>query len=277
METSAGELQVPTSGTASLHGLAAKVLLSDFPFGKRSLLYSTAEVLTASVVDGEEVLVLWVPNGESAEFAIKDYPSQQKPKVVQTCPGCEVTFQQPSYDKILTVNFRQEAGISIVDFEGFRVVLVDRGVAWKTYVPKLSNEPVPGLDKNIIVHGPHLVRSAAIKGRTLELRGDTDYETVLKVHAPAKVSRVSWNGADIKHVRRKDRILEATLPGPRLTSEDILSQLNAPGKWSYADTLPEISPKYDDSKWIVANKTETEIPNKPETLPVLYAEDYGKL
>ncbi|KAK2761685.1 hypothetical protein FQN54_001513 [Arachnomyces sp. PD_36] len=275
METSAGELEVPTSGSASLHGLAAKVLLSDFPFGKHTLLYSTAEVLTASIVDGEEILVLWVPNGESAEFAIKDYAASQRgPKIVQTCPGCDITFQQPSYDKILTVNFQQEAGISIVDFDGFRVVLVDRGVAWKTYVPKLSNAPVPGLDKNIIVHGPHLVRSAAIKGKTLELRGDTDYETVLKVHAPAKVSRISWNGADIKHVKRKDRVLEATLPGPRLTEEDVLSQLNEPSEWSYADTLPEISPEYDDSKWIVANKTETAIPTKPETLPVLYAEDY---
>lgn len=276
MDTSAGEIQVPTTGTASLHGLAAKILLSDFPFGKHTMLYSTAEVLTASIVDGEEVLVLWVPNGESAEFAIKDYSSQRKPKVVQTCPGCEIIFQ-PSYDKILTVNFHQEAGISIVDFDGFRVVLVDRGVAWKTYVPKLSNEPVTGLDKNIIVHGSHLIRSAAIKGRTLELRGDTNYETVLKVHAPAKVSRVSWNGADIKHVERKNRVLEATLPGPRLKAEDVLSQLNAPSEWSYADTLPEIFPKYDDSKWIVANKTETAIPSKPETLPVLYAEDYGKL
>lgn len=276
METSAGELEVPTSGTASLHGLASKVLLSDFSFGKHSLLYSTAEVLTASVVDDQEVLVLWVPNGESAEFAIKDYSSKKKPKIVQTCPGCEITFQPPSYEHILTVNFHQEAGISIVDFDGFRVVLVDRGVAWKTYVPKLSNDPLAGLEKNIIVHGPHLVRSAEIKGRTLELRGDTDYETVLQIHAPSKVSRVCWNGADVKRVKRKDGVLEATLPGPHLTAEDVLSQLNGPSEWSYADTLPEISPKYDDSKWTVANKTETQIPTKPETLPVLYAEDYGK-
>ena len=276
MGTSAGELQVPKSGAASLHGLAAKILVSDFPFGKRSLLYSTAEVLTAAVVDDQEVLVLWVPNGESAEFAIKDYSSYRKPKVVRACSGCEVTFQPPGEDGSLTVNFQQEAGISIVDFEGFRVVLVDRGVAWKTYVPKLSNDPLAGLDKNIIVHGPHLVRSAAIKGDTLELRGDTDYETDLKVHAPAKVSRVSWNGALVKHVSRKDRVLEAELPGPRLVASDVLSQLNAPGGWSYADTLPEISPEYDDSKWIVANKTETAIPNKPETLPVLYSEDYGE-
>lgn len=80
METSAGELQVPTTGTASLHGLAAKILLSDFPFQKHTMLYSTAEVLKASIVDSEEVLVLWVPNGESAAFAIKDYSSQRKPK-----------------------------------------------------------------------------------------------------------------------------------------------------------------------------------------------------
>ncbi|KAK6821046.1 family 35 glycosyl hydrolase [Apiospora arundinis] len=71
VNTSRGAVTVPQYGGAiALNGHQAKILVTDFKFGSKSLLYSTAEVLTYSVVDGKEVLVLWVPTGESAEFSI---------------------------------------------------------------------------------------------------------------------------------------------------------------------------------------------------------------
>lgn len=274
MTTSEGPLTVPQFGTASLWGLAAKILVSDFPFGKFSLLYSTAEILTAAIIDKEPTLVIWVPNGEAAEFVVKGYKANMKSEILQICKGCSINFHKAA-SGAMVVNFSQEAGISIVQFDGFKVVMVDRGVAWKTWVPKLSKEPLAGLEMNIIVHGPRLVRKVTISKNELQLEGDTDNETDLIVHAPANIKTLTWNGKKVsKLTRKKTGTLEGILPGPKLIEEDVLSQLNA-GSWKYADSLPEIFPEYDDSKWIVANKTSTSNPKKPAYYPVLYADDYG--
>ncbi|KAH0612850.1 uncharacterized protein H6S33_009230 [Morchella sextelata] len=274
MTTSEGDLTVPQYGAATLWGLAAKILVSDFPFGKFSLLYSTAEILTASIVDNEPTLVLWVPNGEQAEFVVKGYKAKNKKEVLQTCDGCSINFHADKAG-VMIINFHQEAGISVVQFDGFKVVMVDRGVAWKTWVPKLNKDPLAGLDKNLIVHGPRLVRKAVISKNELQLSGDTSDETELLVHAPKNIKSLTWNGKKIsKFSRSKAGILTATLAGPKLTEKDVLSQLNS-GSWKYKDSLPEVFPEYDDSKWIVANKTASPNPTKPAYFPVLYADDYG--
>jgi beta-galactosidase len=44
---------------------------------------------------------------------------------------------------------------------------------------------------------------------------------------------------------------------------------------SPANLLPEIDPAYNDSKWIVCNKTATSGPVTPSTLPVLFSSNYG--
>jgi beta-galactosidase GanA len=45
--------------------------------------------------------------------------------------------------------------------------------------------------------------------------------------------------------------------------------------WRYHDEAPEAAPGFDDSAWTVADRTTTESPIEPKTLPVLYADDYG--
>jgi hypothetical protein len=42
-----------------------------------------------------------------------------------------------------------------------------------------------------------------------------------------------------------------------------------------ADSLPEAARSYDDSNWIVCNKSTTLSIVKPLTLPVLFSSDYG--
>lgn len=45
--------------------------------------------------------------------------------------------------------------------------------------------------------------------------------------------------------------------------------------WRMVDSLPEVARTYDDSKWIVCNKTTALSSVKPLTLPVLFSSDYG--
>ncbi|TKA81502.1 hypothetical protein B0A49_00554 [Cryomyces minteri] len=71
VNTSRGALTIPQNGSIILNGHQSKIIVTDFNFGNRSLLYSTAEVLTYAVFDGAPALVLWVPDGESGEIYIK--------------------------------------------------------------------------------------------------------------------------------------------------------------------------------------------------------------
>ncbi|KAI5801285.1 beta-galactosidase [Geopyxis carbonaria] len=276
MTTSEGVLTVPSKDSATLAGLTTKILLSDFTFApKHTLLYSTTEVLTSSIVDGKPVLVFWTPNGESAEFALKDTKSTVSKKTTQLCKGCAVSFDKTAKGSLI-VRFDQEAGISIVDLPDLRIVLVDRGIAWGTYVPKLSPHPDAAGKDNVIVHGAHLVRSVKIGGRTIHLTGDTPDATTLLIHAPAAVKSLTWNGRSLSAHRTPAGLLSATLAAPKLTAEAVEAQLNKPGAgWQSIDTLPESAAAYDDSHWTLANLTSTSIKPPPLTLPVLYAEDYN--
>jgi hypothetical protein len=121
-----------------INGHQAKILVTDFRFGSKTLLYSTAEVLTYAIIDGKEVLVLWVPTGESGEFAIKGAKSAK----VASCEGCASVNFYPEKSK-LTVPFTQDVGMSVLELtDGSKVVLLDRSAAYLFWTPSLTNEPV---------------------------------------------------------------------------------------------------------------------------------------
>jgi beta-galactosidase len=73
------------------------------------------------------------------------------------------------------------------------------------------------------------------------------------------VKVVLWNG----------RLFRGTVPGPREVTLPALTN------WRYLRDVPEADPAFDDSAWTVADKTATNNPTKPSTLPVLYTDDYG--
>lgn len=140
VNTSTGLITIPQYGGAiTLNGHQSKIIVTDFNFGGKTLLYSTAEVLTYSVIDGKEVLVLWVPNGESGEFVINGVKSAKLAKSssssatkVQTLPGTNN----------VTINFSETEGTTLVDLEdGSRVLILDRSAAYLFWVPTLSNDP----------------------------------------------------------------------------------------------------------------------------------------
>lgn len=125
-------------GPITLSGHQSKILVTDFTFGSKSLLYSTAEVLTYSVVDGKEVLALWVPTGESGEFAIHGVDSAK----VASCDGCANVEIRRDESKV-TISFLQNAGMSVVELgDGSHVVLLDRKEAYQFWSPSLGNDPL---------------------------------------------------------------------------------------------------------------------------------------
>lgn len=126
-----------------------------------------------------------------------------------------------------------------------------------------------------LVQGPYLVRGATVSedGGTIELKGDIANGTNIEVFAPSSVNSISWNGKLLEAEKTTYGSLAARLAGPDTSSVE-LPKLDS---WKWRDSLPERFPGYDDSgpAWVAANNTETWNPTKPDTLPVLYTDDYG--
>ncbi|KAG9025922.1 hypothetical protein FRB95_009626 [Tulasnella sp. JGI-2019a] len=148
-----------------------------------------------------------------------------------------------------------------------------------------------GTNESIIVGGPHLVRSASYstESRRLDLVGDLamDQDTFLTVIAlPKYTTSITWNGQFVETFAPSN-LDGATSPGvikiplrqARSAASSLTSNAFKPpilDDWEYADSLPEISSTYDDSKWMTANNKTTHLPYPPlfgES--VLYGCDYG--
>ena len=138
VNTSIGALTIPQkSGPIVLNGHQSKIIVTDFNFGSRSLLYSTAEVLTYAVLDDEPTIVLWIPDGESGEFYIKGdgkigLSSQPKSSNISYYPD----------EHGLLVAIAEQHGMTVLQLdEGLRVVILDRTTAYPFWVPALSADP----------------------------------------------------------------------------------------------------------------------------------------
>jgi len=96
------------------------------------------------VIDGKEVLVLWSPVGEVAEFTITgaSVPSYWIPEDDGKMP-VSIHAPRPGANNVTLLYWQNEAGMQIVRFkDGMRVVLVDRAAAHRLWAPTLSNDPL---------------------------------------------------------------------------------------------------------------------------------------
>ncbi|RAH41947.1 glycoside hydrolase family 35 protein [Aspergillus brunneoviolaceus CBS 621.78] len=269
LNTSAGNLIVPRNGgKIRIDGHQSKIIVTDFNLGSETLLYSTAEVLTYSVIDNEPTLVLWVPTGESGEFAVKGAKSGS---VLSKCAKCS----QPTFKRqggSLTVSFTQSAGMSVLKIDDkLRVVLLDRTAAYLFWAPTLTENPLAPANETVLIQGPYLVRSVKEDGNTLEIKGDAVNATEIEVFASKKVKSLTWNGKQIKSTKSAHGSLRASLAAPKAIT------LPAFTSWRSNDSLPERSVSYDDTgaAWVAADHMTTYNPQPPATLPVLYGDDYG--
>lgn len=142
ISTSQGALTVPQhGGNITINGHQAKILPTDFRFGTKTLIYSTAEILTYSILDGKEVLAVWVPTGESGELAIKGASSAKLAKSSLNSTSTSVTIIPG--DSTVTINFANTNGMAVVDLDdNSRVIILDRNAAYLFWAPSLGNDPL---------------------------------------------------------------------------------------------------------------------------------------
>lgn len=126
------------SASITINGHQAKILPVDFTVGSKTLVYSTAEVLSFSIQDGKEILALWLPEGEAGEFMIKNAAG------AKLISGDELkSFASSPSDGSVVVSYVQENGMYVVGIDdGTRVLLLDRQAAYRFWVPELDNNPL---------------------------------------------------------------------------------------------------------------------------------------
>lgn len=287
MNTTVGQLTVPQfGGQITLDGRETKILVSEYPFGSSTLRYSTAEViscyillfgcvnilfqvLTQTTISSTDYLVLYVPKGQSLEAVI--VPKDKGTPVVS---GASSVKAKASGNTVVITG--SPSGISVVKFGRTIVVVTDKSTAstfWQPHTVGSSFDVAPDVP-SVIVAGPYLVRNATIASSTLSLVGDVNATTTLTVlAAPTTVSSVTWNGAPVK-VSKSNVGLTGTISGP--VSNIPLPNLQT-ANWKSSDSLPEISPSFDDSTWTIANKTTVQRIFKPYAGKyVLFADEYGE-
>ncbi|KIY63787.1 glycoside hydrolase family 35 protein [Cylindrobasidium torrendii FP15055 ss-10] len=274
IQTSAG----PIDTSIVLDGRQSKIILADYKFGaSSSILYSTAQVYFAGVIDDRDVILLYGDEGQDVEFAI-DLVGENNAEVPE---GVSITEGNTTVVSVSTTT----GLLTIHDSDAQLVLFADTETATGFFAPTIPDATADfgnfwsyGTNNTVLVGGgPYLVRTASIDGETLVLTGDLNTSTTATIIAPASVQAVKWNGVDLEvsasNVSSKGA-LQAALPFAGLSEQISLPTL---GGWKYRDSLPEITTGYDDSAWTIANKTQTNIPQKPlyGDGRVLYGCDYG--
>ncbi|KAK0124585.1 hypothetical protein ONS95_009534 [Cadophora gregata] len=263
LNTSEGVITVPN---INLDGRQSKILVTDYVFGKNTLLYSSADVLTYGIFD-VDVLALYLKPGQAGQFAIKT-------STVDTTHSTEGTTKVAveSVNSTVTFTYTQGTGKTVVKFGNVLIYLLDQQTAWKFWAPPTTLNPDVKPDEQIFVLGPYLVRSASVSHGVVHVSGDNDNATTIEVYTGnSDIQTIDWNGKRLPATKTSYGSVTAQIPG----AKDRTISLPALTNWRSKDTLPEKLASYDDSKWAVCNKSTTLSPVAPLTKPVLFSSDYG--
>ncbi|KAF2773345.1 hypothetical protein EJ03DRAFT_364528 [Teratosphaeria nubilosa] len=277
VHTSQGKISIPQlGGRLSLNGRDSKLHVTDYDVGGINLVYSTAEIFTwAQDRYGHRKLILYGGAGETHEFAVPVSAGWPGPRGTGST-GLHIEAIGP----IWVVKWHAQPARQIVRFGGLEVQLLWRDDAYQYWVLELpapspiGNYSSPGKE-TVILRGGYLLRTAALHGSSLELTGDLNTTTEITVqHEPTgRVQSIVFNGERLNTTWDAEGKLTATIKYH--APEFGLPDLNG-GHWKYIDSLPEISPTYNDSDWIDCDLDKTTNDQLGLKTPTsLYASDYG--
>lgn len=265
LNTSAGAVDV--SGV-SLLGRQSRILVSDYPIGDHTLLYSSGDIATWAIFDGTTALVLYLKEGQSGEFAFKNEHG-----LTYSVYGDSVVATSNSSTAGQVFTYTQAPGATFVEFSnGVLAYLLTQESAWEFWAPSTGSNVYGSPDEKIFILGSYLVRSASVSDGVLQISGDNNVTTTIEAYVgSADLSSITWNGIELDITKTEYGTYQAEIPG----AEDRIISLPSLDTWQSADSIPEAQPNFDDSSWTVCNKTTTLATYDPYTLPVLFSSDYG--
>ncbi|KAJ7692256.1 putative beta-galactosidase [Mycena rosella] len=268
-----GEIDIPKNGNLTLAGRESKIIVTNYPFGASKLEYSTAEVMTWATFDKVDTIVLYALEGQDVEISVQ--VAKQAP-IVHTGSA---TIAAKVTGKTITLS-GSPLGLTVVTIGTTRLIIGDKKTVSGFWAPRLTTTGHAHYDLSpetsaVLVLGPYLVRSATAQGTVLQLTGDLNATTPLDIFAPSRFTSVTWNGATVHTTVSTLGSLRGSLAFPATLAAAPVPVL-ADLEWVCADSLPELDAAFDDSTWVLANKTTTQRPQQPTAGKfVLYSSEYG--
>lgn len=273
VSTSIGNVTIPQlGGELSMIGRDSKIHMTDYDVGGNNLIYSSADIFTwTNTPDTGRVLILYGGEGETHEFA---FPSSfNEPKLSR---GCNAKVSQVNSAWVINWQITQDR--QVVTIGHLIVYLLWRNEAYNLWVLELpgpapiSNYTSPS-KSTVVVKAGYLLRTASIENNTLHLTGDVNSTTTFEIiAAPCSLTTISING-DSLHTTKSGSLMATVHYHPLHISLPNLSSSSQ--KWKYHDSLPELSPTYDDFLWTPCSHTTTTNPWGKDTPTSLYGSDYG--
>jgi hypothetical protein len=292
--TTAGVITVPQLSTLGsslmLVGRDAKMSVTDYDVAGSNLLYCSSDIFTWEKTSSKTILILYGGAGELHEFALPS--SLGSPK---TSGSKVTTAEKGSHTVVQWVVTPSQQSVSFGDFTVYLLWRNDVYNWWSLELPAeapLGNFTSPS-KSSLIVKGGYLMRSAAISGNDVYLTGDINRTTTVEVIAGAlpnanlyfngKIVTGSASGTPVSTISDgQPQALAASGSSTAVLSAQIAyvsPSISIPDlsglEWKYINSLPEIQPAYDDSKWTLCSKETTNNPRQLTTPTSLYASDYG--
>ncbi|MFE9094113.1 beta-galactosidase [Streptomyces sp. NPDC007264] len=257
---------VPLAGTTvrvPVPGRDARLLATGISLGERTLRYSSAQPMLRLTAGRQDIAVFTGRAGEATRTVLE---CADRPAVTVLGGSARHAYE----DGALRVDARL-GGLTRVLIEGGGVtrplllLLADDETSvrlWRRDTPSGA----------VLVYGPALLRTAALRGTTAHLTGDTVEDADLEVWAPRGVGEVVWNGVarPMRPTRCGGLRAVRRLPGAGPV------RLPALTGWRRKEENPESAAGFDDSAWRAADLTSSHSTTPvPAAGPVLFADDYG--
>jgi beta-galactosidase GanA len=264
-----GSYTIPQSGTLQLNGKDMRVIVADYAMDSAHLVYSTSHLMTHAAIGGQDIALLASRPGDDGETVLR-YPAGGPGPDVRVLAGSAVTsaWNPATGDLLLDYTHQGVTRILVTPAGSGRPLLllaVDDTTAASFWRGDTGAGPM-------LVSGPELVRAAAMRGPIAALAGDTAAATPLEIWAPGGAAVVLWNGRPAPVTRTSSGSLATRFPLPAPPPVP----LPALQHWKYATENPEAEPDFDDSSWVVADKTTSNSATPvPAGQPVLFVDDYG--
>ena len=159
-------------------------------------------------------------------------------------------------------------GLSTLEIGKTVIHIADKKLASGIWAPRLVDPELSGqyvltpYVPSVWVSGPYLVRKAWLEDGTVHLTGDLNATTTIDVWGAPTISSVTWNDEKVEVQRTKTGSLQGIIQFD-LESGPLGIPKLAELDWNCAESMPELASNFDDSKWTLADKTQTSRPFKP--------------
>lgn len=249
-----------------LRGQDARMLLASYDMERQRLVYSTSELQT-HLRNGERDIVLLHGRDSFEGETVLRYSAAP---TVEVLAG-QVRSRWDAAKGDLVLNYVHD-GLARVRISGggrapMLLLLADEKTSQRFW----TQETGAGRALQLT---PALVRSAAISGGKLDLRGDAGEESAIEIWGPA-FDAASFNGQALALTRQPDGSTRAgTVQGPEAVRLPDLARL----AWKRRIDSVEAAPGFDDSAWIKADRraSAAQTWTTPERgQPTLAMSDYG--